>query len=95
MRYSLLRCVLHELLLRTTKQCMHWVRRFIIPSVDRQECLLIAILSLLPGTVRSVVLPWDADRYMKPDLDSSWELVHTGKVLAAVRPFLADAGVHL
>lgn len=38
--------------------------------------------------VRTVVRPWDKDRYMTPDIEAATQLLRRGKVWAAVEPYI-------
>jgi histidine ammonia-lyase len=49
-----------------------------------------APLEAVYSLVRSRVNPWRSDRYMKPDIDACFELVSTGAVYEAARPFLEE-----
>lgn len=42
-------------------------------------------LERLHSLVRTVVKPWDCDRYMTPDIEAANKLLHEGKVWAAVK----------
>jgi len=44
-------------------------------------------LEAVYSLVRTKVAPWDKDRYMKPDIDACCELIHSGQILEAIKPF--------
>jgi histidine ammonia-lyase len=45
-------------------------------------------LEAVHALVRTVVKPWDNDRVMHVDIDAAAELIRTGKVVDAIRPFV-------
>jgi len=49
-----------------------------------------APLEAVHALVRSVVAPYDTDRFMQPDIEAAHALIKTGKVAAVVRPFLQE-----
>lgn len=47
-----------------------------------------APLEAVHSLVRSKVKPWDRDRVMHPDIDAVIELIKTGQIVNAVKPFI-------
>eukprot|EP01096_Ripella_sp_DP13-Kostka_P005405 TRINITY_DN1843_c0_g1_i1.p1 TRINITY_DN1843_c0_g1~~TRINITY_DN1843_c0_g1_i1.p1 ORF type:complete len:529 (+),score=216.08 TRINITY_DN1843_c0_g1_i1:110-1696(+) len=52
-------------------------------------------LEKLHELVRSKVATWDQDRFMNPDIEAATELIRSGAVWEAVKPFLNNAGIDL
>jgi len=46
-----------------------------------------APLEAVYNLVRTKIATWDKDRYMKPDIDASCELIRSGQILDAIKPF--------